>query len=425
MTDHAKTIDAVFTRFGVDAKVDGCTIGPSVIRYECSVGRGVKVAAVTALQDEIAYATAARSVRIEAPIPGKSAIGIELPRDNLDIVRQSDVPLLGNHPLTIGIGKDIEGRMVTANLNEMPHLLIAGVTGSGKSSFIHSMLCTLLETDPEQCRMLLIDPKIVELGAYDGVAHLLQPVITEVDEAVTALKELCVKMDERFEMMRKAGQRNIDGLAPYIVVVVDEVADLLLQAKQAEQYIVRLTQKGRAAGIHLVLATQKPTVNALSSLVKSNCPTRLAFACSSASDSRVILDENGAEALLGKGDGLFKMGRDTIRIQGVLVTDEEIAKSVRAARATAAVEARVHGTLTVDHSQYIDFFDQVIDRADASWQRAEDYFKRLHGKKGFFNRGGKMDEFVNAPKELGEAAASLYEIAEALRFIKSSVVVTV
>jgi S-DNA-T family DNA segregation ATPase FtsK/SpoIIIE len=386
----------------------------------------VKVGAVSALRDEFAYACAAESVRILAPIPGKTAVGIELPRGDRETVRQSDVPLMGNHVLTVGIGKDVEGRMVTANLNELPHLLIAGTTGSGKSSFINSVICTLLETDPDQVKMLLIDPKMVELTPYDGVAHLLRPVITEVDEAVAALKELCDEMDARFEKMRKAGQRGIDGLGlPYIICVIDELADLMMQSKAIEKPIVRIAQKARAAGIHLIVATQRPTVDVCTGLIKANIPTRLAFACSSVVDSRVILDDAGAEQLLGKGDGLFKAGRDTVRIQGVLVTDEEIAKLVRAARATAAVEAKVHGTLTVDHSQYIDFFDQVIDKADASWQRTEDYFKRLHGKKGFFNRGGKMDEFVNAPKELGEAAASLAEIAEALRFIKSSVVVGV
>ena len=427
MTDHTQAIASVFSQFGIDATIVNIVQGPSVVRYEATLGRGVKVDKVEGLQKEIAYATAAQSVRILAPIPGKTAIGIELPRDDREIVSQSLI--MGNHVLTVGIGKDVEGNMVTANLNEMPHLLVAGQTGSGKSSFINSMLCTLLETHPDEVKLLLIDPKMVELTPYEGVAHLLRPVITEVDEAVAALKDLCAEMDSRYTAMKSAGQRTVEGMGfPYIICVIDELADLILQSKGVEKPIVRLAQKARAAGIHLVIATQRPTVDVVTGLIKANVPSRLAFAVTSGIDSKVVLDETGAEQLLGKGDGLFRAAgmREPVRIQGVLVTDDEIKKSVQAATATAAVEQMVDEmTLQVDQLQYVDFFDQVIEKAEASVRRVENYFHRLEGRKGFFNKGGRMEVFTQAPKELGEAGASLAEIAQALRFIKSNVVVTV
>lgn len=426
MTDYAKTIDSVFNRFGIDARVVGSTRGPSVTRYEATVGRGVKMSSLAGLGPEIAYATAAETVRIEAPIPGKSAVGIELPNETRDPVNQCEMPLVGPHPLSFGVGKDIEGNVVAMNLAEAPHLLVAGQTGSGKSSFINSMLVSLLETDPDLVQFCLIDMKRIELGQYNGVAHLWRPVITEVDEAISALKDLCALMDERYEIMEHAHRRTIDGLGfPYLVVVVDELADLLMQSKAVETHLVRLAQKGRAAGLHLVLCTQRPTVDVCTGLLKANCPSRLSFAVGSATDARVILDETGAEQLLGKGDGLFKAAgmREPVRIQGALVTDEEIGKAVKAATATAAVE-RMVDTLTVNQVQYVDFFDQVIEKAENSYRRAEGYIARLNARKGFFNKGGKMDLFVQAPAELGEAAASLYEVIEAMKFLKSGVVVS-
>jgi S-DNA-T family DNA segregation ATPase FtsK/SpoIIIE len=351
--DHkqvARKLVEALANFGVEARCIGMVSGPRVTRYELQLAPGIKVSRVSQLRDDLAYALATTEIRILAPIPGKQAVGVEVPNNSHNTVTMGDIyatPPSGSSPLTAWLGKDISGSGVACDLAKMPHLLIAGTTGSGKSGCINALLCSiLLRATPDEVRMILVDPKRVELNHYESIPHLLTPVVTNMKNAALVLQNIVREMESRYELMGAVKARNLaewnrqrlelgQDRVPHILVVIDELADLMMVSPaDVEDAIIRLAQKSRAVGIHLVLATQSPRVDVITGMIKANVPSRIAFAVSSQTDSRVILDVNGAEALLGQGDMLYKpLGTSKLlRIQGAYISEEETRKIVEACR---------------------------------------------------------------------------------------------
>ena len=452
------TLEDALAAHGVETRLVGMTVGPTVTRYELELGPGVKVAKVTNLQKDIAYAMAAADVRILAPIPGRSAIGVEVPNQNRQLVALGDILASAEahaavHPLEVALGRDIAGRPILENLANMPHILIAGATGAGKSSCINSVLSSILvRATPDQVRLILVDPKRVELGQYNGLPHLLTGVVTNPKKAANALAWAVHEMERRYDLLAEVGVRDVTGYnaaydrgelqgelalgeeprnyerLPFILVVVDELNDLMMvAARDVEESICRIAQMARAVGIHLVIATQRPSVDVITGVIKANIPSRLAFAVSSLADSRVILDQPGAERLIGKGDMLLLSASSSVarRIQGAWVTEEEVRKVVAhwrrqsAPRYVEGVEGSVDGAAGGRGFGGDDDDDDLLDQARELVVRSQLGSTSMLQRKlrvGFARAGRLMDLLeqrgVVGPSEGSKARAVLMTVDE-------------